>query len=123
MEFEALSNRVIGFAIEVHKALGPGLLESAYERCLAHELAAAGIEFETQKAIPVSYKDEKLDCGYRADMVVEEQLLLELKSVEAVTPVHEAQVLTYMRLANLPVALLINFNVKLLKDGIRRFVN
>jgi len=123
MEFDELSNRVIGCAIEVHRALGPGLLESAYERCLAHELAAAGIEFETQKMVPVTYKGLELECGYRADMVVAGQILVELKSVEAVTPVHEAQVLTYLRLANLPVGLLINFNVELLKDGIRRFVN
>jgi GxxExxY protein len=123
MEFDELSNRVIGCAIEVHKALGPGLLESAYERCLAHELAAAAIEFEMQKAVPVTYKGLELECGYRADIVVEGQLLVELTSVEATTPVHEAQVLTYLRLANLPVGLLINFNVELLKDGIRRFVN
>ena len=123
MEFDALSNRVIGCAIEVHTALGPGLLESAYERCLAHEFAAQGIGFEAQKAIPVVYKGEKLDCGYRADIVVEGQLLLELKSVEMISAVHEAQMLTYLRLAELPIGLLINFNVELLKDGIRRFVN
>jgi GxxExxY protein len=123
MEFDALSNRVIGCAIEVHRALGPGVLESAYERCLTHELAAAGIGFEAQKAIALSYKGLKLDCGYRADIVVEGQLLLELKSVEAVTAVHEAQVLTYLRPAELPIGLLINFNAGLLKDGIRRFVN
>ncbi len=123
MEFEPLSRQVIGCAIEVHKELGPGLPESAYRTCLAHELTAAGIGSEAEKAIPLVYKGVELDCGYRADLVVMGQLLLELKSVDALTSVHEAQVLTYLRLTKLPVALLINFNVKLLKDGIRRFVN
>ena len=122
MEFDALSNRVIGCAIEVHRELGPGLLESAYERCLAYELTAAGIPFVSQQPIPVAYKGLDLECGYRADIVVEGQLLVELKSVEELDGVHEAQVLTYMRLAKLPVSLLINFNVERLKDGIRRFV-
>ena len=122
MEFDPLSNRVIGCAIEVHKELGPGLLESAYERCLAYELSAAGIPFVSQQPIPVAYKGLDLECGYRADIVVDGQLLVELKSVEELNGVHEAQVLTYLKLAKLPVGLLINFNVERLKDGIRRFV-
>ena len=122
MEFDSLSNRVIGLAIEVHRELGPGLLESTYEKCLAHELRAHDIEFVTQMVLPVEYKGLSLDCGYRVDMVVEERLIVELKSVDSLQRIHEAQLLTYMKLANIRIGLLINFNTKLLKDGIKRFV-
>ena len=109
MEFDVLSNQVIGLAIEVHRELGPELLESAYENCLAHELKEHGIEYETQKSLPVSYKGLDLDCGYRVDMVVEGKLIVELKSVDTLQPIHEAQLLTYMKLANIKTGLLINF--------------
>ena len=122
MKFDELSNRVIGSAIEVHRELGPGLLESTYEQCLAHELKLNGIGFQLQHALPVHYKDVRLDCGYRIDMLVEESLILELKCVEVVKGIHEAQLLTYMRLAGIKTGLLINFNVKKLKKGIKRFV-
>ena len=120
MEFDDLSRHVIGCAIEVHRMLGPGLLESTYETCLAHELSLAGIPFATQVQIPVIYKGVKLDCGYRIDMLVDNQLVLELKSVEQLLGIHQAQLLTYLKLAQLPVGLLINFNVTMLKTGIRR---
>lgn len=122
MEFEMLSNRVIGAAIEVHRCLGPGLLESAYRQCLAHELALAGIAFASEYPVPVTYKDVKLDCGYRIDLLVESRLVVELKAVEKLLPLHEAQLLTYMRLAQASTGLLINFNVKFLKDGLKRMV-
>ena len=117
---DPLTQKVIGCAIEVHRYLGPGLLESTYERCLAHELALAGISFVNQVSVPVEYKDVTLDCGYRLDFLVEDYLVLELKAVEYLLPIYQAQVITYMKLAEAPVGLLINFNVKLLKDGIRR---
>lgn len=122
IRFDELSNRVIGCAIEVHRHLGPGLLESTYEQCLAHELRLAGIAFELQRPLPVAYKDVLLDCGYRVDVMVEGSLILELKSVDRVLPVHDAQILTYMKLANCRTGLLMNFNVPVLRDGIRRFV-
>ena len=122
MEFDDLSHRVIGCAIEVHRELGPGLLESAYEQCLAYELRQDGIAFQLQHSQPVQYKDIRLDCGYRIDMLVENQLILELKSVEEVKGIHEAQLLTYMKLAGVKIGLLINFNNTKLKDGIKRFV-
>ena len=123
MEFDELSNRVIGCAIEVHRTLGPGLLESAYEQCLARELALAGISFEVQVPLPVEYKGVRLDCGYRVDLLVEKKLIVELKVVEKFLPIHIAQILTYMKLAQVSVGLLINFNVELLKEGgIKRFV-
>jgi GxxExxY protein len=122
MEFDELSNRVIGCAIEVHRFLGPGLLESAYEQCLAYELNRNGIAFHLQHPLPVQYKDIRLDCGFRIDMLVENQLIVELKSVEAIKPIHEAQLLTYMKLASVKIGLLINFNNTRLKDGINRFV-
>ena len=122
MEFDDLSNRVIGCAIEVHRFLGPGLLESAYEQCLAYELNRSGIAFQLQHPQPVQYKDIRLDCGFRIDILVENQLIVELKSVEAVKPIHEAQLLTYMKLADVKIGLLINFNNTRLKDGIKRFV-
>ena len=122
MEFEDLSHRVIGCAIEVHRALGPGLLESAYEQCLAHELARNNIQFLVQHPQPVQYKGIQLDCGYRIDLLVEGVLILELKSVDKLTTIHEAQLLTYMKLADVKTGLLINFNVAKLKDGIKRLV-
>ena len=122
MEFDELSQRVIGCAIEVHRHLGPGLLESTYEQCLAHELNRHGIAFELQCPQPVQYKDVRLDCGYRIDILVEHELILELKSVEEVKGIHEAQLLTYMKLAGVKMGLLINFNVTKRKDGIKRFV-
>ncbi len=122
MEFDLLSNRVIGCAIEVHRILGPGLLESTYEQCLAHELNLAGISFKIQQSLPVEYKGIRLECGYRVDPMVENQLILELKCVEKVLGIHEAQLLTYLKLAQIKIGLLINFYVKSLRNGIRRFV-
>jgi len=117
-----LTHEIIGAAIEVHRMLGPGLLESAYEECLAREMDLRGLRFEKQKPLPVVYKDIKLECGYRVDFLVEGRVIVELKSVEALAPVHEAIVLTYLRLSSCRVGLLINFNTALLKDGIKRFV-
>jgi GxxExxY protein len=122
MEFDNLSNKIIGCAIEVHKYLGPGLMESAYERCLSYEINAAGLKHEVQKQIPIEYKGVKLDVGYRIDLIVENSVIIELKSVEQILPIHEAQILTYMKLAEVSVGLLINFNVIKVKDGIKRFV-
>ena len=120
MEIDQLTDKIIGCAIEVHKRLGPGLLESAYEVCLAFELKCAGLEIERQVPVPVVYKDIKLEYGYRIDILVEKTVLLELKSIEAIAPVHVAQVLTYLKFANKQLGLLINFNVPLLKDGLKR---
>jgi len=120
--FDELSNRVIGCAIEVHRELGPGLLESTYEQCLAHELALNGMGFKLQHPQPVEYKGIRLDCGYRIDLLVEDTLLIELKSVDTIKGIHEAQLLTYMKLADIRTGLLMNFNVRKLKDGIKRFV-
>jgi GxxExxY protein len=122
MEFDTLSNQVIGCAIEVHRVLGPGLLESTYEQCLAHEFAQAGIDFKIQQALPVQYKGIRLDCGYRVDVLVQDKLILELKSVDAILGIHQAQLLTYMKLSGIKIGLLINFNVSLLKAGISRLV-
>jgi GxxExxY protein len=122
MEFDVLSKHVIGYAIEVHRILGPGLLESTYEQCLAHELYQACIPFKIQHPLPVEYKGMKLDCGYRVDVLVDNELILELKSVEEIKGIHEAQLLTYMKLAGVKKGLLINFNVKFLKEGLKRFV-
>jgi GxxExxY protein len=113
---------IIGAAIEVHRALGPGLLESAYEECLCHELHLRGLAFQHQVDLPVPYKGLKLDCGYKMDVVVEDEVVLELKSIEKILPVHEAQLLTYMKLSVKRVGLLINFNVPLLTRGIIRRV-
>ena len=120
---EQLTRAIIGAAIEVHKELGPGLLESAYEECLCHELTLRGIAFVRQVPLPVQYKQVKLDCGYRMDVVVENTVVVELKAVEGILPIHEAQLLTHLKLSRKPVGLLINFNVALLKDGIVRRVN
>jgi GxxExxY protein len=113
---------IIGAAIEVHRHLGPGLLESAYEECLCHELHLVGLSFERQVALPVLYKGLKLDCGYKIDLIVGQEVILELKSIERILPIHEAQLLTYLKIANKRVGLLINFNVPLLTQGIVRRV-
>jgi len=123
MDINQITEKIIGCAIEVHKRLGPGLLESAYEECLSYELKSAGFTIERQVPVPVVYKDIKLECGYRIDILVEKTVVLELKTIEAFAPVHEAQILTYLKFANKPLGLLINFNVTLLKNGIRRFKN
>jgi GxxExxY protein len=115
-----LSRRVIGLCIEVHRELGPGLLESAYETALAHELSQAGIRFERQRDTPLVYKGVKLDCGFRLDFLIEDELIIELKTVNDLQPVHHAQLLTYLKLERKSLGLLINFNVPVLKDGIRR---
>ncbi len=117
-----LSERVIGLAIEVHRHLGPGLLESSYEQCLCFELKSSGIDHRRQVPLPVVYKDVRLDCGYRMDIVVEHTLVVEIKAIERVTPVHEAQMLTYLRLSGLQIGLLLNFNSVTLRQGLRRFV-
>ena len=117
-----ITHQIIGAAIEVHKQLGPGLLESAYEECLTHELRLRNMKVQRQKAVPVVYKDTKLECGYRIDLLVENRIVVELKSVDGFAPIHEAIVLTYLRLSGHKLGLLINFNVAILKDGIRRYI-
>jgi len=123
MDINKLTWEVIGAAIEVHKTLGPGLLESVYEECLCRELQLCEISYERQKSLPVEYKGEMLDCGYRLDLMVEDRLIVELKSCEELQPIHEAQLLTYLKLTNKKIGLLINFNVPVLKDGIKRMAN
>jgi GxxExxY protein len=123
MNINELTEIIIGAAIEVHKALGRGLLESAYEQCLCHELRLRGVQFERQRDLPISYKGVQLDCGYKLDLVVENIVVVELKSVDSLHPIHEAQLLTYLRLGGWNVGLLLNFNVAVLKDGIRRRVH
>ena len=118
-----LSEQIIGAAIEVHRSLGPGLLESTYEACLEYELLQAGLKVERQKPLPVVYKDVQLDCGYRLDLLVENAIIVEVKSVARLEPVHEAQLVTYLKLADKRLGLLINFNTVILKRGIRRKVN
>lgn len=122
MEFDELSNKVIGLAIEVHKGLGPGLLESAYEQCLAYELSQHSVAFEMQKPLPLKYKKVKLDCGFRTDLIVENKIILEIKSVEKLLPIHHAQLLTYLRLSGIKTGLLINFNAASLTNNIKRMV-
>ena len=122
MLFEDITKVIIGCAIDVHKELGPGLLESAYEECLYYELQKAGLKVEKQKTIPVVYKEIKLDCGYRADLIVEDKIVIELKTVDEFNPVLEAQILTYLKFAEKTLGLLINFNVLRLKDGIKRYI-
>jgi len=117
---EQLTGTIIAAATEVHRELGPGLLESAYQSCLSHELALRGVHLEAEVGLPVSYKDIRLDCGYRMDLVVEGKVVIEVKSVDRVLPVHQAQLLTYLRLSGLRVGLLINFNVRMLRDGVVR---
>ncbi|HJQ58104.1 MAG TPA: GxxExxY protein [Vineibacter sp.] len=121
-ERDPLTGRVIGLAIDVHRSLGPGLLESAYEECLCFELSEAGIPFRRQVPMPITYKSVRLDCGYRLDILIEEKLVVELKTVEKLLPVHEAQLLSYLKLGTFPVGLLLNFNVPVLRDGVRRLV-
>ncbi len=122
MLFEDITKIIIGCAIDVHKELEPGLLESAYEECLYYELIKTGLKAERQKAIPIIYKEIKLDCGYRADLIVEDKIVIELKTVDEFNPVHEAQILTYLKFAEKKLGLLINFNVLRLKDGIKRYI-
>jgi GxxExxY protein len=121
MDRDSLTGLVIGCAIEVHRTLGPGLLESTYQQCLAYELRLADLPFRLECPMPVAYKGIKLDCGYRIDCIVDDRLILELKSVDKVSGIHKAQLLTYMKLSRIDIGLLINFNVKKLADGIERF--
>ncbi len=121
-EIDQISNRIIGAAIEVHKSLGPGLLENAYEECLCHEFCLQGISFERQKYMPIIYKGQLVDCGYRLDILVEKKIVVEIKSVISLLPIHEAQLMTYLKLSGIWLGLLINFNVVVLKDGIKRIV-
>lgn len=122
MEINEITHKIIGCAIEVHRNLGPGLLESAYEECLAFELTKNGLSIKRQQPTPVVYKEIKLDCGYRIDILVENRVVIELKVVDLIHPVHEAQILTYMKFANKSIGLLINFNVTVLKNGIKRYM-
>jgi len=119
---DKLSYEIIGACIEVHTNLGPGLLESAYEQCLCRELSLRGIKFEKQKPLPIEYKGVKLDCGYRLDIVVDNLVILELKAVDKILPINEAQLMTYLKLSGLNLGMLINFNVKRIKEGIKRIV-
>jgi len=122
MEFDGLSRSVIGSAIEVHRQLGPGLLESVYQRCLAHELTSAGLAVEVERAVAIHYKGVDLDCGFRIDILVERTLIVEIKAVEVRLPVHDAQLLTYLKLSGLKTGLLLNFNSRSMRHGIRRIV-
>jgi GxxExxY protein len=121
-KFTDLSHRVIGSAIEVHRHLGPGLLESTYQQCLARELHLSGIPFKLEYPLPVEYKGIHLDCGYRIDVLIEDAIILELKSVNQLKPIHEAQLLTYMKLTQIKQGFLINFNVEVLKNGLKSFI-
>ena len=123
MDENELSYKIIGVALELHKTLGPGLLESVYETALAHDLFEAGLNVKRQIALPFLYKDIKMEAGFRIDILVEDKVIVEIKSIDALAPVHFAQTLTYLKLSNLKLALLINFNVKSLKEGIHRIVN
>ena len=120
LNINSLTGEVINAAIEVHRALGPGLLESAYEQCLCHELGLRKIPYRSQESLPIEYKGVKVECGYRLDIVVAEKLILEIKACDALLPIHEAQLLTYLKLTGIKIGLLINFNVPVLKDGIKR---
>jgi GxxExxY protein len=121
-EDKSLTHSIIGAAIEIHRNLGPGLLEAVYEECLAKEFVLREIPYARQKPIPLVYKDLKLECGYRLDFLVAGRVVVELKSIDAIAPIHDSVMLTYLRLSEMPLGLLINFNVVLLKDGIRRYV-
>ena len=123
MNENEISNKVIGLAIEVHRVLGPGLLENAYKECLYYKIIKAGLIAEKEKAMPLIFEEVKLDCGYRIDLLVENKLVIEIKSVEGLNDIHLAQTLTYLKLGNYKLGLLINFNVVLLKNGIKRVVN
>ncbi len=120
---DEITGQIVDAAIQVHRALGPGLLESAYEACLVSELVQRGFLVERQKDLPVVYRDTQIDCGYRLDLLVEDQVIVEVKAVDKLAPIHDAQVITYLRLSGTKVGLLLNFNVPLLKDGLRRLVN
>lgn len=120
---DELTEKIIGAAICVHRALGPGLLESAYEQCLLFELRSMGLRIEQQRPVPVIYREVRLECGYRLDLVVEDRVIVEIKAIEKLHPIHSSQALSYLRLTRLPVALLLNFHVNLLKDGVIRVVN
>jgi GxxExxY protein len=121
-ENDPLTEKIIGFAISIHRDLGPGLLESAYEECLCYEIEQSGLSFRRQSALPIVYKSVRLDCGYRMDIVVENRVIVELKTVERLLPIHEAQMLTYLKLSGIRIGLLLNFNTPVLKDGIRRML-
>jgi GxxExxY protein len=123
MNLNKLSNTIIGAAIEVHQTLGPGLLESAYEECLCKELGLRNLSIERQKPLSLEYKGDKLDCGYRLDVVVEQAIIIELKACKEIEPIHKAQLLTYLKLSKLSLGLLLNFNVPLMRNGIIRIVN
>lgn len=122
-DLDAISYKIIGLAIEVHKQLGPGLLESAYQECLCYEIKKSGLSVEKQKTLPIIYKDIKLDHGYRIDLLIENKVVVELKTVEAFSEVHFAQIITYLKLGNYPLGLLINFDSKVLKNNVKRFIN
>ncbi len=121
--FDLITRRIIGAAIEVHRHLGPGLLESAYEKCLAFELRERGLKVEEQKPLPVTYKGVTLECGYRLDLIVEDAVVVEVKAIEQLAPIHDAQMLSYLRISGKHVGLLLNFHVRVLKDGLKRIVN
>ena len=122
LNIDQLSNKIIGLAIEVHRNLGPGLLESVYQQCLAYELSNANIKFELEKPIPVKYKNININCAFRADLIVDDRIILELKTVEKILPIHEAQLLTYLKLTGIKLGIILNFNVLLLKNGIKRMI-
>jgi GxxExxY protein len=122
MKINEVTEKIIGACIEVHRALGPGLMESAYEECLCRELSLQDISFQRQVPMPVTYKGVQLDCGYRLDLLVEQKVVVEIKTVDALAPIHEAQLLTYLKLGGWKAGLLINFHVPIIKNGIRRFV-
>lgn len=123
MELNEITEKIIGCAIKVHRVLGPGLLESTYEVCLVHELSKSGLRVESQVALPVVYDGVRLNAGYRIDLLVENKIIVELKAIDGLLPIHEAQVISYLKLSGVKIGLLINFNVKLLKSGIRRLAN
>lgn len=122
-ELDAITKQIVSASIDVHRALGPGLLESVYESCLEFDLIEQGLDVQRQVALPVSYKQVKLEAGYRVDLLVEKQVIVEIKSVEQIAPIHKAQLLTYLKVSNLRVGLLINFNVDVLRKGVSRVVN
>ncbi|MGZ9676742.1 GxxExxY protein [Flavobacterium sp. GNP001] len=122
-DLESLSYKIIGLAIEVHRQLGPGLLESAYQQCLFYEIKKAGLKVEKEVMLPIIYKEIKIDHGYRIDLLIEDKLVVELKTVESFTSVHFAQIITYLKLGQYPLGLLINYNSKILKNNIKRFIN
>lgn len=118
-----ITKTIIGMAINIHRALGPGLLESAYEACMVYDLVKAGLKVEQQKPLPIVYRGVKLECSYRLDLMIEKEVIVEIKSVEKLLPIHQAQLMSYLKLSDCKVGLLINFNVKVLKNGIKRVVN